>query len=209
MKSSLSALLATSVGLIVLLLFPFPVYASKELRFNLVDGFGTSRYRLILEMPDELLMNEEMKVGFVLYLDDLPPLKHYTGYLTLTFTLVSEDGQTLTRTSISNRMEAYKVDYIYPGHRWGPYVLTLKPDYSRLHGGASVSVYVVLDVEEYVEDQLGVPVIPTKPSPETVFAGSIRVSQPLPIFETGLAGFAILVLAVVYLYTKRARKPPR
>lgn len=175
----------------------------------MVDGFGTSRYRLILEMPDELLMNEEMKIGFTLYLDELPPLKHYTGYLTLTFTLVSENGQMISRTSISNRMEPYKVDYIYPGHRWGPYVLTLKPDYSRLQGETSVSVYVVLDVEEYVEDQLGVPVIPTKPSPETVFAGAIKVSQPLPLLETGLAGFAIVVLVVAYLYIRRTRKPPR
>lgn len=197
----------TSLLTAVVLASPTPLSAATELRITLEDGFGSSRYRVLLEMPSELLMGDDLKVVFTLYLDELPPLKHFAGYLSLTFTLLSEDGRTVARTTINNRAEPYKVDFIYPGYRWGPYSLTLKPDYSRLSAGGKVSVYITLEAEENVEDHLGVPVIPTRPNPSTVKAAELRVSQRLPIFESALLVVVFgLVLAGGYVVFRRMRR---
>ncbi|MEM1937388.1 MAG: hypothetical protein QXS57_00110 [Candidatus Caldarchaeum sp.] len=204
MRSSLSVLSITSVMLAVVLMSSGN--ALTELRFTLVDVFGSSRYRVLLEFPREVFVDEELRLGFTLYLDDLPSLKHYTGYLSLTFTVISEDGRTLARTSINNRAEAYKVDYMFPGYRWGPYTLALKPDYSRLSSGGKMSLYITLEAEEYVEDPLGVPIIPTRPTPSTTQAAVIIVSHRPPIVEVGVAGLAAAVAAVVVFYVLRRKK---
>jgi len=198
MKSSLLALLCISFIMIVFAgVFP-PSTATREIQLFLNDALGTSKYRLVVDLPSEIHTGEALKIVFTLYLEELPPLKHYSGYVSLTYTLVSEDGRTIARRGVNSRMEAYKVDYIYPGYRWGPYVLTINPDFTLWNGKAYL--YVTLDSEEYMEDHLGIPVIATRPNPTTVSVVEIGLARGLPLFESIVLGLPIAVALSILLY---------
>ncbi len=198
MKSSRLALLCISLIMIVFAgVFP-PSTATREVRLFLNDALGTSKYRLVVDLPSEIPTGEALNIVFTLYLEELPPLKHYSGYVSLTFTLVSEDGRTIARRSLNNRMEPYKVDYIYPGYRWGPYMLTINPDFTLWSGKASL--YVTLDSEEYMEDQLGIPVIATRPNPTTVPVVEIGLARGLPLFESIALALPIAAALSILVY---------
>lgn len=179
--------------------------ASREVQLSLVDSFGTSRYRVVLDLSPQPTIGDELKVVFMLYLDELPPFKHYSGYVSITFSLVSEDGRTLARRSVNNRMEPYRVDYIYPGYRWGPYTIAVNPDYSRLTAGNKAKLYLTLESEEYVEDPLGIPVIATRPNPVTAEVMALTFSQPFPLLESVAAALIVATLTSVFIYMKRTR----
>ncbi|MEM4302658.1 MAG: hypothetical protein QW470_06730 [Candidatus Caldarchaeum sp.] len=205
MKSILSVLLNTSVLAVLALASLFHTAASTEVQLSLVDGFGTSKYRIVLDMPSEPAMGESLKIVFTLFLDELPPLKHYSGYVSITFTLLSADGRTLARTSINNRIDAYKVDYIFPGYRWGPYTVSINPDYSRITGGSKTSFYVTLESEEYVEDPLGIPIIATRPNPVTVHVKDLVFLQRFPTLEAVAAALVAAVFAAAFIYVKKTQ----
>ena len=161
-------------------------------RVQLDDAIGRSEYLLIVEMPGEVPRGDPINLTFTLILERLPSLKHYSGYISLTFTLMSPDGRTLARHTVTNKAEAYKVDYIYPGYRWGPFTTSIMPDYS-ISASDSIKVIVTLESEEYAEDPLGIPVIPTRPSPAVVEIGTVKVSSyrwsyvvPLMLITIGL-----------------------
>ncbi len=159
---------------------------------------GTSKYRLVIDLPREIVVGGELKISFTLYLDELPPLKHYSGYVSVTFTLLSEDGRTIARKSVNNHLQDYKVDYMYPGHRWGPYTITINPDYSI--SSSRALLYVTLESEEYVEDPVGIPVIATRPNPTTVPVGEIVLVQVFPLFETVALGLPVAVAVSILMY---------
>jgi hypothetical protein len=197
-KSSRLALLSISILTIVFVGGIQHSAATREIPLFLTDGIGTSKYRLVVDLPSEIPEGEGLKIVFTLYLDELPPLKHYSGYVSVTFTLVSEDGRTIARRSVNNRMDAYKVDYIYPGYRWGPYPLTINPDFSLWSGKASL--YVTLESEEYVEDPLGVPVIATRPNPTTVSVGEVGLARVFQLLDYLILALPVAAAVSILVY---------
>jgi hypothetical protein len=177
-------------------------------RIQLVDAIGTSEYLLIVEMPDEVPRGEPINLTFMLVLERLPPLKHYSGYISLTFTLMSPDGRILARRTVTNKAEAYKVDYIYPGYRWGPFTTSILPDYA-ISASDSIKVVVTLESEEYAEDPLGIPVIPTRPAPAVVEIGTVKITSNRWSYVTPLLLIAIGLLLtswiVLFLRTRYKR----
>jgi hypothetical protein len=177
-------------------------------RIQLVDAIGRSEYLLTVEMPDEVPRGDPINLTFMLVLERLPPLKHYSGYISLTFTLMSPDGRILARRTVTNRAEAFKVDYVYPGYRWGPFTTSIMPDYA-ISASDSIKVVVTLESEEYAEDPLGIPVIPTRPSPAVVEVGTVKVSSNRWSYATLLMLIAIGLLLTswtVLLLRKRYKR---
>ncbi|MDJ0274934.1 MAG: hypothetical protein NYU90_07045 [Aigarchaeota archaeon] len=173
-----------------------------------MDAIGRSEYSLTVEMPDEVRRGSPINLTFTLVLEKLPPLKHYSGYISLTFTLISPDGRTLARRTVTTRDDAYKVDYVYPGYRWGPFTTSIMPDYS-IAASDSIRVVVTLESEEYAEDPLGIPVIPTRPTPAVVEIGTVRVSSDHWSYVTPLLLLSVALLLVswtAFLLRRRYRK---
>jgi len=175
----------------------------QPLKIVLTDALGESVYQLNVKIPQEVVRGESLNLTFIVLLDSLPPLKHYSGYVSLTFTLMSPDGRLLARRSINTRADPYRVEYIYPGHRWGPYSISIKPDYT-ISEFESMRLLVTLESEEYVEDPLGIPVIPTRPNPVTVEVGTVRVvAAKSDLVFTLAAAFTVPLIGIIVFFLLR------
>ncbi|HEV2137504.1 MAG TPA: hypothetical protein VGR53_01535 [Nitrososphaerales archaeon] len=212
-----SLLLAVGLGILLLLSVPYPAAEAKggvvsgNVNYVVSDPNGTSTYTVLYSYPANVTEGTSLNVTVSLEVDGLTGLKLYLVEYSVSVTVSTTSGTTVTRLVNSTS------PWLNPGSHWGPEELSLPvaPNEFKVPPGASIQANVSIAIgTEVWWDQ---PYNFHYPESASSTAGNVEIigasvqSPNYPaFFATVVAGAAIAVgAAFAWDQRKGIRNKPR